>query len=71
MYSFQAAVDWVYFSQYHKILPKPNLRIIGGNETAPHAYPFQVGLVIDGTSFCGGSLISKNFVLTAAHCTSA
>ncbi|XP_045462217.1 brachyurin-like isoform X2 [Harmonia axyridis] len=44
-------------------------RIIGGDEATPHAYPYQVGLSInEGMSLCGGSLISSNYVLTAAHC---
>lgn len=45
--------------------------IIGGRETQPHAYPWMVALmnVSSGSdSFCGGSLISDQYVLTAAHC---
>ncbi|VEN35330.1 unnamed protein product [Callosobruchus maculatus] len=49
-----------------KVLGLP--RIIGGHEAVPHAYPYQAGIVIRGDAFCGGSLISRNFVLTAAHC---
>jgi len=46
-------------------------KVVGGEEPAPHQYPFQVALRIplpDGTAFCGGALISENYVLTAAHC---
>ncbi|XP_077283122.1 transmembrane protease serine 9-like [Arctopsyche grandis] len=46
-------------------------KIVGGVESAPHSRPFQVGLFLTmeaGTAFCGGSLISRSFVMTAAHC---
>ncbi|KAJ8918099.1 hypothetical protein NQ315_011556 [Exocentrus adspersus] len=45
-----------------------NPRIIGGREVTPNSRPFQVALVIDGGHFCGGSLISRSYILTAAHC---
>ena len=38
--------------------------IFGGVEAKPHEYPWNV-YVNEG---CGGSLISKQHVLTAAHC---
>ncbi|KAJ8918118.1 hypothetical protein NQ315_011575 [Exocentrus adspersus] len=44
-------------------------RIIGGDEIAPHTRAYQVALIINGQNFCSGSLISQNYVLTAAHCT--
>merc|ERR1712126_69134 len=46
-------------------------RIVGGQETEVNEYPWQVGLVSgSGTRpWCGGSLISNQHVLTAAHCT--
>ncbi|XP_044764192.1 chymotrypsin-like [Coccinella septempunctata] len=47
------------------------LRIIGGNEAIPHSIGYQVGIRIEQseiTTFCGGSLITSSYVLTAAHC---
>jgi len=45
--------------------------IVGGTETEKNEYPWQVGFVEKGDSliWCGGSLISDSWVLTAAHCT--
>jgi secreted trypsin-like serine protease len=42
-------------------------RIVGGEGTDIKDHPWQVALVIDG-KFCGGVIISDNWVLTAAHC---
>merc|ERR1711997_1162645 len=42
-------------------------RIVGGVEASPHQFPWQVGLFFDGY-FCGGSIISEEYILTAAHC---
>merc|ERR1719180_494792 len=43
-------------------------RIVGGHEAAENEWPWQVALFIDDAWFCGGSIISDEYVLTAAHC---
>lgn len=42
--------------------------IVGGVETSIKNFPWQAGIGVDGSNFCGGSLITKSHVLTAAHC---
>jgi secreted trypsin-like serine protease len=48
---------------------KKDLRIIGGMEATEDRYMYTVSF-LDGNNFafCGGSLILKDVVLTAAHC---
>ncbi|XP_078723606.1 uncharacterized protein LOC144941055 [Lampetra fluviatilis] len=41
--------------------------IVGGSECAAHSQPWQVSLN-NGYHFCGGSLISSEWVVSAAHC---
>ena len=44
-------------------------RVINGEETVPHSWPWQVSIQgQDNSHYCGASILSPNWVLTAAHC---
>lgn len=45
-------------------------KIVGGKETGITSHPYQISLLQSGTHICGGSIISPEFVISAAHCTS-
>eukprot|EP00091_Calanus_sinicus_P006943 TRINITY_DN17774_c0_g1_i1.p1 TRINITY_DN17774_c0_g1~~TRINITY_DN17774_c0_g1_i1.p1 ORF type:complete len:140 (+),score=19.74 TRINITY_DN17774_c0_g1_i1:255-674(+) len=49
-------------------LARRNSRIVGGEETEVNEYPWQVLIFSDKGYYCGGSLISNLWILTAAHC---
>ena len=50
------------------------MRIVGGKEAVLNEYPWAAALGVYNSSSktfsqrCGGTLISKDYVLTAAHC---
>ena len=46
----------------------PQGRIVGGADVRIEDVPYQVLLEARGFGFCGGSIISENWVLTAGHC---
>jgi len=49
-------------------------RVVGGDPTGLTEWPWQASLVdvsqsVTGSQYCGGTLISASWVVTAAHCT--
>ena len=54
-------------------LAKRRTKIVGGKESEVNEYPWQAGLFwhpySSSRTYCGGSLISNHWILSAAHCT--
>ena len=47
----------------------PNsMYVIGGANARLGQWPWQALLYKNGATFCGGSLINDQYILTAAHC---
>ncbi|XP_071451593.1 trypsin delta-like [Hetaerina americana] len=51
------------------IRPRLNGKIVGGDPANIHDYPYQLVLLREDLFECGASIISRNYAITAAHCT--
>ncbi len=47
---------------------RPSFKIIDGTEAPVNAFPWIISLQYRGNHFCGGSLLTHEYVVTAAHC---
>ncbi|XP_064477226.1 chymotrypsinogen A-like [Ornithodoros turicata] len=49
-----------------------NDRVVGGQEAVPHSWPWQVSMQRKASEpldhFCGGTIISSEWIISAAHC---
>lgn len=49
-------------------LVEPQVGVVGGRASRPRAWPFLVAIYKDGNFLCGGVILTKVWILTAAHC---
>ncbi|CAF3410045.1 unnamed protein product [Rotaria socialis] len=43
-------------------------RIVGGENAVTNSWSWTISLRYGGSHFCGGSILSSSFIITAAHC---
>ncbi|XP_068154676.1 serine protease SP24D-like [Drosophila tropicalis] len=52
-------------------LPELEGRVVGGVDATTGQFPHQISLRYSGSHICGGSIIARQYILTAAHCVTS
>lgn len=72
MLCFLVLASLVLYGHSTQDFPETNARVVGGTEAQRNSWPSQISLQYrDGGLWyhtCGGTLIQRNWVMTAAHC---
>ena len=54
--------------QISEPLQNMSARIVGGNEALRFSWPWQVSLQLNEKHYCGGAILTPDWIVTAAHC---
>lgn len=65
--------EWCQVKKIRELLNEAGDRVVNGENAQPDEIPWQVSIrkfnfMKAGTHFCGGSILNRNWILTATHC---
>ena len=53
---------------YNEVPDRLVPQVVGGHRSSLGSWPWVVAIYANGKKICTGSIISRNYILTAAHC---
>ena len=53
---------------YNEVIEQIVPQVDGGHKSSPGSWPWVVAIYANGKKICTGSIIARNYVLSAAHC---
>ncbi|CAL8267623.1 unnamed protein product [Lota lota] len=68
LYKIESAGCHIMYAHFDELASASDSGIVAGTVSKPHSRPYMVSLQVRGKHLCGGALVRKDFVLTAAHC---